>query len=40
MIKKTLTLLIITVLFCTSCGKKNDPEYKSFNYHNYITNII
>ena len=30
-----LTLIIILTFF--SCGKKDDPEYKSFNYK---TNIV
>jgi len=34
---KKFLLIIITYLFCISCGVKNDPEYKSQS--NYIKNI-
>ena len=35
MIKKTLLLLIL-IIFASSCGKKDDPEYKQskFKYIN------
>ncbi len=26
---KKIVLLIVTFLFCVSCGVKDDPEYKS-----------
>ena len=25
-------ITVFTILLCYSCGKKNDPEYKSFNH--------
>ena len=33
-----LVIIIITALF--SCGKKDEPEYKSFYYKNKILKII
>ena len=29
--KKNLSLIIIIFILITSCGKKNDPEYKGQN---------
>ena len=31
---KKLLLIIITCIFCYSCGVKDDPEYKSQNNKN------
>jgi len=34
-------LLIITVcLFCTSCGVKDDPEYKSQSNYNKAIHLV
>jgi len=34
-------LLIIAVcLFCTSCGVKDDPEYKSQSNYNKAINLV
>ena len=29
---KILFVVITTAIICFSCGKKDDPQYKSFNY--------
>ncbi len=34
---KKIFLITVICLFCTSCGVKNDPEYKS--QRSYIKNI-
>ncbi|MBA1338590.1 MAG: hypothetical protein FD546_000016 [Pelagibacterales bacterium] len=31
---KTITILFITFILCTSCGVKDEPEYKSNNIYN------
>jgi len=33
-------LIVITCLFCFSCGVKSDPEYKSQNKYNKIINLL
>ena len=33
-------VIIIVATICLSCGKKDDPEYKSLDYKNNTTQII
>ncbi len=33
-------MAIIIATICFSCGKKDDPEYKSFEYKNNTIQII
>jgi len=33
-------VIIIIAVICFSCGKKDDPKYKSFNYKNNTIQII
>ena len=37
---KIFFIIIIITLSCVACGKKSDPEYKSFNYKNNTVKII
>jgi hypothetical protein len=37
---KKLLLIIIISIFCVSCGKKNNPEYKVGNLSKTIEYII
>jgi len=37
---KKRILIIITCLFCISCGVKSDPEYKSQNKSNKIIHLV
>jgi hypothetical protein len=37
--KKNL-LIVILCLFITSCGVKDDPEYKSQNNYNKTINLV
>jgi len=33
-------LIILLFLICTSCGVKNDPEYKSINNYNKTIQLV
>jgi len=33
-------VIIIIATTCLSCGKKDDPEYKSFDYKNNTIQLI
>ena len=33
-------VIIIIAVICFSCGKKDDPKYKSFDYNNNTIQII
>ncbi len=37
---KKFSLIIIVCLFCTACGVKDDPLYKSQNNYNKIINLV
>jgi len=37
---RTVFVIIIITIICISCGKKDDPEYKSFDYKNNTIQII
>jgi len=37
---KTLFIIIFICIFCTSCGVKGDPEYKSQSEYNKKIYII
>ena len=37
---KKILLIIVTCVFCTTCGVKDDPEYKSHNNWNKTRYII
>ena len=39
MIKKTLLIIFLSVLLF-SCGKKGDPEYKTFNNIKLLIQIV
>ena len=32
--------MVTVAIICVSCGKKDDPEYKSFDYKNNTVKII
>ncbi len=37
---KKLLLIVISCLFCISCGVKSDPEYKAQNKKNIAIKLI
>jgi len=37
---RILFIIAIVVMICFSCGKKDDLEYKSFDYKNNTIQII
>ena len=37
---RTVFVIIIIAIICFSCGKKDDPKYKSFDYKNNTIQII
>ena len=39
MIKKTILIIFLTVIII-SCGRKSDPEYKTYNFKNSLYKII
>ena len=39
MIKKTM-LIFLCLFFVLSCGKKGDPEYKTYKYTNPLFQIV
>ena len=39
MIKKTILIIFLSILVL-SCGKKGDPEYKTYKYTNPLFQIV
>ena len=39
MIKKTILIIFLSILV-TSCGRKGDPEYKTYNLKNSLYKIV
>ena len=37
---RKLLLIIAACLFCTSCGVKNEPEYKSQSNYNKAIHLV
>jgi len=37
---RILLIIITTCLLCTSCGVKDDPEYKSQSNYNKAINLV
>ena len=39
MIKKTILIIFLSILVI-SCGRKGDPEYKTYNFKNSLYKIV